>query len=146
MGSYGRRKWPASPTPGQLVLGLGLCLDYESLSKERNWSLPRISGMNHLISSQEMYDIFFFFLFFVFYGYSCMISHIRSSGEGARSHSINMSSHQWKTFECLIAPSPKTYVVKHTKIRFKQYSVKRFKCLCPLLKCPHSSQHFYFFL
>ena len=64
MGSYERRKWPASPAPRQLVLGLGLCLDYKSLSKERNWSLPRISGMNHLISSQEMYDIVFFFFSF----------------------------------------------------------------------------------
>ena len=28
-----------------LVLGLGLCLDYKSLSKERNWSLQRQPGL-----------------------------------------------------------------------------------------------------
>ena len=39
VGSCGMRTWPASLASGPLVLGLGLSLDYQSLSKERNWSL-----------------------------------------------------------------------------------------------------------
>ena len=44
MGSCGRRRWPASPAPGLPVLGLGLCLDYKLLSKERNSSLNGLGG------------------------------------------------------------------------------------------------------
>ena len=75
MGSYERRKWPASPAPRQLVLGLGLCLDYKSLSKERNWFPAknlRDEPFNFIPGDVRHCFFFFFFssscvfLFFMF--------------------------------------------------------------------------------
>ena len=66
MGSSGRRRWPASPASGLLVLGLGL--DDKSLSKERNWSLR------------------FFFFLLLFFFFSPLIHMEKDSSAELQTH------------------------------------------------------------